>query len=298
LSAATKKKKLKINYLRLLIMLSCVAAIAYGVYMLTFDMYESKTAGAADGTGPAGEADGNPFDGLYYYEEDRLSRYESYAASGPDLAPGEVVWRVDADLDRPAYADVETVGDLSPPVLLNKRRKLPDDYAPKELVNTSSGRRMTPETRVAYEALRDAAGAAGHRISAYSAYKSIEYQKGVYNKYVMEEGRDAADGFAARAGHSEHHLGTAIDLVGTAGTTEGFAGSPEAEWVAENAWRHGFIVRYTDANADVTGYAPEPWHITFVGTDVAEAMRRLGVGSLEEYTVKYIWHDPAQAAGD
>jgi D-alanyl-D-alanine carboxypeptidase len=106
----------------------------------------------------------------------------------------------------------------------------------------------------------------------------------------MEYGREAADNFSARAGHSEHHLGTAIDLVGVAGTTEGFAGTPEAEWVTENAWKYGFIVRYTDENQDVTGYTPEPWHITWIGTEAAAVMHELGIGSLEEYTVKYVTH--------
>jgi hypothetical protein len=303
LSAVKRKTKLRINYKRLSLTLLCVGLIAYGVYLLTFDLYElgrgaarlEEVAGAEnsdDLLAPGAEADENPFAAFYYYEEDRQNRYENYATARLELTPNEVVWRVGADLDRPAYTDVEIVDDFRPPVLLNKHRKLSDDYVPRNLVNTSSGRKMTPETRSAYEALRDAAGLAGHRINAYSAYKSIEYQKGVYNKYVMEDGKDEADEFVARAGHSEHHLGTAIDLIGSAGTQEGFQDSPEAEWVAKNAWQYGFIVRYTDANADVTGCVPEPWHITYVGTDIAADMHSHGIDSLEEYTVKYIRHTP------
>jgi D-alanyl-D-alanine carboxypeptidase len=290
-------------------MLLAVSAIAYGVYMLSFDMYEAGIGDAAFSEQPGEQGDvaiaapseeegapvaanENPFSVFYYYEADRQGRYESYAASNPKLTPEEVVWRVDAELDRFGYTNIVTVTDFTPPVLLNKYRKLPDDYAPQNLVNTSSGQQMTPETKEAYEAMRDAAGAAGRRINASAAYKSIEYQKGVYNKYVMEYGRDAADNFSARAGHSEHHLGTAIDLVGVAETTNGFVGTPEAEWVAENAWQYGFIVRYTDANKDVTGFAPEPWHITWVGTEAAAVMHELGIGSLEEYTVKYVTHRP------
>jgi D-alanyl-D-alanine carboxypeptidase len=290
--------------MRLFLMLLFVFAIAYGVYMLYMGMYEaekpdaappeqSENTGETEASEPQGddaETDDNPFAVFYYYEADRQGRYESYAASHPKFTPDEVVWRVDAELDRFAYTNIITVTDFTPPILLNKYRKLPDDYEPQNLVNTSSGQQMTQETRAAYEAMRDDAGAAGCRISAFSAYKSIEYQKGVYNKYVMEYGRDAADNFSARAGHSEHHLGTAIDLVGAAETTDAFAGTPEAEWVTENAWKYGFIMRYTDANQDVTGYAPEPWHITWVGEETAAAMRELGVGSLEEYTVKYMTH--------
>jgi D-alanyl-D-alanine carboxypeptidase len=305
------KKRFRINYLRLLLMLLFVSMIAYGVYLLSATFYEANrnenatppaqtvNAGDVGGEAPA-QSDTvpddavaeNPFAAFYYYETERQGRYESYAARRPDLTPDAVVWRVDADLDRFDYTNIVSVTDYAPPVLLNKYRKLPDDYAPANLVNTSSGRQMTAETKAAYEALRDAAGAAGHRISAVSAYKSVEYQKGVYNKYVMEHGKDAADDLVARAGHSEHHLGTAIDLAGSAGTSKDFAGTPEAEWVAENAWRYGFILRYTEANRDVTGYTPEPWHITWVGTEAAAIMREQGIESLEEYVVKYVRHKP------
>jgi D-alanyl-D-alanine carboxypeptidase len=287
-------------------MLLFVSMIAYGVFILSANMYETSRSGgnaASSGQASGGETVSEPADAggeapeidlaeFYYYESDRQGRYENYAGNHPELTKDEVVWRVNADLDRFAYTNIVTLTDFTSPVLLNKYSKLPDDYEPQDLVKTSSGLKMTADTRSAYEALRDAAGAAGRRISATSAYKSVEYQKGVYNKYVMEYGKDTADDFIARAGHSEHHLGTAVDLVGSAGATEYFAGTPEAEWVAENAWRYGFIVRYTEANKDVTGYAPEPWHITWVGTETAAIMRDRGIGSLEEYVVKYVNHRP------
>jgi D-alanyl-D-alanine carboxypeptidase len=306
LAAVLKKKRIRINYRRLLLTLLFISLIAYGVRMLFTGLYEASRAdrepsgqgeeiggvAATDTQGDNAESDDNPFAASYCYEAERQGRYETYAASHAGLTPNEVVWRVDAELDRIAYTNIVTVTDFTPPVLLNKRRKLPDDYVPQNLVNTSSGQQMTQETKAAYEAMRDDAGAAGRRISASSAYKSIEYQKGVYNKYVIEYGREAADSFSARAGHSEHHLGTAVDLVGIAETTDAFAGTPEAEWVTENAWKYGFIVRYTSENQDVTGYTPEPWHITWVGADAATTMREHGIRSLEEYVVKYVTHKP------
>jgi D-alanyl-D-alanine carboxypeptidase len=276
-----------------------VAAIAFGVYNMALNVFNSGPDGAAAGGGlsEGAEADGgaaaeDPHEGFYYFEEDRRWRYMNYAALYPDAAPGDVVWMVDANLDRPFYSDVVVIEDFSPPILLNKYRRLPDDFEPEGLVNTSSGQEMTAETKAAYEAMRDAAGAAGQRISAASAYRSIEYQKGVYNKYVMSDGKELADTYSARAGHSEHHTGRAIDLIGSVGTLEGFGGTPEAAWVAENAWLYGFIVRYTEENQYITGYVPEPWHVTWVGPEIAERMRAEGIGSLEEYFVKYVWHTP------
>ncbi|MDR1571290.1 MAG: M15 family metallopeptidase [Clostridiales Family XIII bacterium] len=255
------------------------------------------TDGAGDGTdGADGSTDGAgaAFEGFYYFEADKADRYAAYAAQNPEMPPGDVVWRVNADVDRPPYTDVATITDFSHPLMVNKHRRLPDGFEPAGLVETSSGQRMTQDTKTAYEAMRDAASAAGFRISAASSYRTIEYQKGLYNRYVTQDGREAADTYSARAGHSEHHTGTTIDLIGPAGTLRGFVGTPEAAWVAENAHIYGFIVRYTEENSDVTGYTPEPWHVTWVGADIAGAMRSEGIGSLEEYVVKHVDHRPGE----
>jgi D-alanyl-D-alanine carboxypeptidase len=257
---------------------------------------EAGTAGdGSDGSLP--DADSGAFESFYYFEADRMERYAAYAARNPEMPPGDVVWRVNADVDKPPYTDIVTITDFSHPLMVNKHRRLPDDFEPAGIVETSSGQKMTQDTKVAYEAMRDAASAAGYRISAASSYRTIEYQKGLYNRYVTQDGRDAADTYSARAGHSEHHTGTTLDLIGPAGTLRGFVDTPEAAWVAENAYLYGFIVRYTEENSDVTGYTPEPWHVTWVGTDIAMTMRAEGIGSLEEYVVKHVNHKPPQAAG-
>jgi D-alanyl-D-alanine carboxypeptidase len=279
-----------------------IAMIAFGVYHMALGMIKRSADGApAPGNG-AQEAGGGPGEGMddpyrafYYFEEERLPRYRAYAAAHPDMPPDQVAWRVGADLDKPFYSDVAVIEDFSPPLLINKHRRLPDAYEPQNLVNTSSGYQMTAETKAAYEAMRDAAGAAGHRISAASAYRSIEYQKGLYNRYVTNEGKENADTYSARAGHSEHHTGLTVDLVGSGGTLDAFTGTPEAAWVAENAWNYGFIVRYTEENQDATGYMPEPWHITWVGAEIAGRMRAEGIGSLEEYVLKYVRHRPQES---
>jgi D-alanyl-D-alanine carboxypeptidase len=233
------------------------------------------------------------FSELYYYEEDKLDRYLAYEAAHAEMAPDEVVWRVNARLDRPFYTDISIIEDVDAlPVLVNKHYRFPEGYAPEELADIG-GCTVTPETRDAFEALKSAAEAAGHRIRAGSAYRSIEYQANLYNRYKNEDGEAGADTYSSRPGHSEHHTGRTVDLIGPAGTLRGFVGTEEAAWVAENAYKYGFIVRYTDENADVTGYMGEPWHITFVGRDAAELMREEGIGSLEEYSVKYMEHRPS-----
>jgi D-alanyl-D-alanine carboxypeptidase len=232
------------------------------------------------------------FSALYYYEEELLDRYLRYEAAHPELAPEEVVWRVDVDTDKPFYEDVVEITDVhSEQTLVNKHFKFPDDFEPWELVRIDGEYRVTPATKAAYESMRADATAAGMSVRAASAYRSIEYQVNLYARYMNEDPNNA-DNYSARPAFSEHHTGRTVDLVGPSGTLRGFTGTQEAEWVRENAWNYGFIVRYTPENEDVTGYESEPWHVTYIGKDAAALMREEGIGSLEEYVAKYVRHTP------
>jgi D-alanyl-D-alanine carboxypeptidase len=236
-------------------------------------------------------ADISRFSDLYYYEADKLDRYLAYEAAHPELSPGAVVWRVDAKLDKPFYSDVAIIEkpDMLP-VLANKYNKFPDDFAPSELVDLRAGVQVTPETKEAFLGLAAAAKTEGFTIRAGSAYRTIAYQKSLYDRYKKADGADKADTYSSRPGHSEHHTGRTLDLVAADGTLQNFRDTPEAGWVAENAWRFGFIVRYTQDNEEVTGYGSEPWHLTYVGKTAAAIMRGRNIGSLEEYFVKYVYH--------
>jgi D-alanyl-D-alanine carboxypeptidase len=245
--------------------------------------------GAGEDTAPAAYA---RFADLYYYEEARLARYLQYEAAHPELSPEEVVWQVDVDLDKPFYQDPEEITDVhSEQALVNKHFKFPDDFVPAELVLIEGDYRVTPATREAYGRLKADATAAGCAIRVGSAYRSIEYQVSLYARYQSEDPGNA-DNYSARPGFSEHHTGRTIDLIGPSGTLRGFVGTKEAEWVRENAWNYGFIVRYTQENEAITGYESEPWHITYIGKEAAALMREQDIGSLEEYVARYVLHRP------
>jgi D-alanyl-D-alanine carboxypeptidase len=234
------------------------------------------------------------FSELYFYEGDRLDRYLEYEAAHPELSPGDVVWRVDVDIDKPFYEDpVEITDTDSEQALVNKHFKFPDDFVPAELVSVDGDYRVTPATKDAYERLRNGAVFAGYFVRVASAYRSIEYQVNLYARYKNDDPANA-DNYSARPGFSEHHTGRTIDLVGPAGTLRGFVGTKEAAWVRENASKYGFIVRYTAENEEVTGYESEPWHITYIGVGAAVLMRENDIGSLEEYVAKYVLHTPPQ----
>jgi zinc D-Ala-D-Ala carboxypeptidase len=119
----------------------------------------------------------------------------------------------------------------------------------------------------------------GYRVELSSAYRSYEEQERVFLT-TFEAGR------AARPGHSEHQLGTAIDLRYDSSAAERF--------LAESASQHGFIQSYPTGKADVTGYPAEPWHFRYVGRETAGLVSRTGL-TLEELFRR---HGSTRAAGD
>lgn len=237
----------------------------------------------------------NPYAELYYYEADKQQRYEAYQAAHEELAAEDVVWQVNAGLDHDFYTEVTTVSDVDAlPLIVNKYHQLPEGYVPADLQKLPSGKPATKATCAAYKAMAADARKTGLSLYAASAYRSYDLQKRLYNGYLQREKGDTAkvDTYSARPGHSEHQTGRAIDLCGSFGSLNDFVNTPESPWINENCYKYGFIVRYQQDIVPLTGYKYEPWHITYVGTEVSQAMHDLQIRCLEEYVVKYIDHQP------
>ncbi len=228
----------------------------------------------------------------YYYEAENLLRYYFYQQDTGYTAD-EVMWRVNMNLDKEPYEDAELITDVDTLALIvNKRFKLDDNFVPENLVSLTSGRLATQETKTAYETMVTAAALEGYSLGECSAYRSIIYQDSLYNRYLTIDSQEVVDTYSARPGHSEHNTGRAIDLIGSYGSLNDFANTKEYGWVLENAYRFGFIIRYTEDNIDITGYMSEPWHIYYVGTLHALMIHELGIDSFEEYVAKYVEHTP------
>lgn len=178
-------------------------------------------------------------------------------------------------------------------VVVNKGRPLaPIDFAPPSLADiplqmTTSSRQTRTDVAAAVGTMVDAATADGiGRIGANNGYRSYDLQVRTYAANVRSNGQDQADAASARAGHSEHQTGLALDLVAcdpSCGEIEAFGATPQGAWVAEHAWEHGFIVRYEQVGTGVTGYQPEPWHLRYIGTELAAAYHHGGFHTLEEF---------------
>ena len=163
-------------------------------------------------------------------------------------------------------------------LLLDLEWRLPAGYAPSDLVGVAAagfaGDHVVRAVIVDdLRALREAAANAGVRLAVQSAYRSEAYQARVHEGWRAALGADRAALVSARPGHSEHQLGTAIDLRSADGPPawdlEDWATTPEGGWVADHALAFGFVVSYPrDALASAC-YDYEPWHLRWVGRDVA-----------------------------
>lgn len=167
----------------------------------------------------------------------------------------------------------------------------PIDYRPGGLVlpdgvRNVEGGALRAEAASALTSLVNAARTAGvGEIALESGFRSYQTQQQTYGRHFAERG-DRADQVSARPGYSEHQLGLGADVVpcaGACGTLDDLAATPQGQWVAANAWQHGWIVRYVEGATEVTGYLPEPWHLRYIGPELAKAYHDGGWTSLEAF---------------
>jgi zinc D-Ala-D-Ala carboxypeptidase len=185
-------------------------------------------------------------------------------------------------------APVLRCGDILVP--LNKQTRLSSDCVPPDLVTLSGNiahggaQTLRREAADAIERLIDAARRDGFDLYVVSSYRSYWLQQTLFNGYVNQLGLAQAERSSARPGQSEHQLGTTVDLSSpTVGfDVDAMVGTPEAAWIEANAWRFGFVVSYPRGAEAITGYMYEPWHIRYVGIEVARVVEDSG-RTLHEY---------------
>lgn len=179
-------------------------------------------------------------------------------------------------------------GDILAPV--DKQHRLPANCVPPDLqqlpAEASSGfQSMRAEARTALLEMFAAAKQSGFSLYVNSSYRDYATQAATYNFWVQQNGKEYADRTSAKAGHSEHQLGTTADVGSGGCELECLAGTPEAAWILANSYKYGFIVSYPDGKEAITGYASEPWHIRYVGKAVAQQVRDSGL-TLHEFLLK------------
>lgn len=153
-------------------------------------------------------------------------------------------------------------------LIVNKKYSLPSSYGGTDSTAMN-----------ALQELQKAAREAGFSASLVSGYRSYQTQASIYNSYVQRWGQEYTDTVSARPGHSEHQTGLAFD-VGE--LTSSYGETKEGIWLRNNCQKYGFIIRYPKGKENITGYAYEPWHIRYVGVDVATYIMEHDL-TLEEY---------------
>ena len=157
-------------------------------------------------------------------------------------------------------------------LIANKTYALPSSYNPGGL---------TQDFLNNFNTMKSAANAEGVDFDIFSGFRSYNTQKSTYQGWVNKDGQEAADTYSARAGHSEHQSGLAADINGYG---QRFDESKATEWMANNSYKYGFILRYPKGKQSITGYVYESWHFRYVGVELATKLYNGGDWiTLEEY---------------
>ena len=201
-----------------------------------------------------------------------------------------------ADADYIDGEDSAVTDDSWKVILVNKDHPVPDGYS-TEFTDLSNGQqvdsRMYPDLQMMFDDLRSE----GYKPVVASGYRTEEYQETlladkeaelIAEGYTEADAETEAKSWIAEPGTSEHHTGLAVDInseatPGTADPSE--VSEPLYQWLEDNSYRYGFILRYPPGKEDITGVNYEPWHYRYVGVENAEQIHEDGL-TLEEYLEK------------
>ena len=185
-------------------------------------------------------------------------------------------------------------------VVVNKLRPLsPLDFEPQvrkisssESLDNSRGLELRDVAATALEAMaKEMLFQGAGQMFVNSAYRSYDYQLELFIDKVEQYGEAEALVRSAKAGHSEHQTGLAVDVSVPAqgcAIMQCFGDTEAGKWIAENSWKFGYIVRYERDTTSITGYTYEPWHLRYVGTEIARMYASNGIHTLEDF-----WGFPA-----
>ncbi|MFD0960645.1 M15 family metallopeptidase [Paenibacillus chungangensis] len=234
---------------------------------------------------------------------------ENEGITQPDSAPDEIAptevpsglggeGAVDASGQAYSRGEDNDIAVLAEPdsviALVNPHNKLPEDYNPDDLVYPEvkfifseklEKRKLRKEAAKALEEMFEAAEKDGIYLAGVSGYRSHATQKALFDRYVKRDGYEKARTYSALPGTSEHETGLAIDVSGSDGkcaAADCFGETEESDWLQEHCAEYGFIVRYPEGKDDITGYQYEPWHLRYVGKELAKKLTVEG-STLEEH---------------
>ena len=228
-----------------------------------------------------------------YFLKKNLDKYKEYYKSNTETSFTDIVAIINVGAQEEWYYKTKNA-DISKKelMLVNKFHLLKEDYDPGEIVKLE-GKYSYGEVsanKVTYDAfvkMADAARKDDISLLATSGFRTYERQDEIYREIRNVNGKIYADGFAARAGASEHETGYAIDVFTYSATTDNFEGTDAYKWLDAHAQDYGFILRYPKEKKYLTGYTPESWHFRYIGVETAKKVKSLGI-TYDEYYAYFI----------
>lgn len=228
---------------------------------------------------------------LSYFKESYLERYIKYLEKDTNNEIDTSVTYVNIGLDNDYYTNVSKITNQEDIlVLVNKYHVLESNYEPNDLeaisskYNRSVNGKLRKVAKEAFEKMCESAKKDNITIYNGSGYRSYNYQKSLYNRYVSIDGLKAAETYSARPGYSEHQTGLALDIMNGRGSFISHT-DKEYTWLINNSYKYGFILRYPKGKENITGYMYEEWHFRYLGLDVAKKVYDSNI-TYDEYIAK------------
>lgn len=172
-------------------------------------------------------------------------------------------------LKTPEPVEINGLTYVGEVLLVNKTYGVPANYDPG----------LQASTFEAFNKMYIDAKKAGFDLEIISGYRSYSTQQTAFTYWNNYYGKEYASTISARPGHSEHQTGFALDI---SSLQESYGNTAEGRWLAENCWKYGFIIRYPYNKTAITGYRYEPWHVRYLGTEIAAMVHESGL-CLEEF---------------
>ncbi|MEL3907875.1 MAG: M15 family metallopeptidase [Treponemataceae bacterium] len=230
-------------------------------------------------------------------KQELLLTKDSFLANFQNRLPVEIIDKTVANFDE-FFDDIEKLAnnDAELLILVDKEHFLPADFVPQDLLELKNneffsvsrkGMHATEEAVKALSKMGEEANKAGITLLVSSAYRSYELQKTLFTRYASQYGEKEASRFSARAGTSQHQLGTAFDF---GSITDAFAETRAGKWLDANAERFGFSLSFPKGYETVTGYKWECWHYRYVGVEACK-MQEKWFGNIQQYMLEVLhWY--------
>ncbi len=211
-------------------------------------------------------------------------------AAIPNGKPEEFI----ADLNKVLEAEKNfRQDDLSLYYLIDKKHSVGSDYVPKDLVKLVKNSHfninrndlsLRPDSYEALVKMSDAAKKDGITLLVSSTYRSYEYQKKTFEKWVRIDGLKEAERESARPGTSQHQLGVAIDF---GSITDDFAQTRMCKWLDAHAADYGWSLSFPQGYEDVTGFRWECWHFRYIGKEAC-AFQKKWFSDIQQFMIEFI----------